>query len=64
MKMRQAYLGYIEDVISVEPDDKHPRDTSKKFWTYIKQKEKDNSTISGLKERGNYIWSLKIWQAY
>ena len=52
-KMRQAYWNYIEEVISVEHvPEQNNRTNTKKFWTYIKHRKKDNSTIPGLKVKG------------
>ena len=52
-KMRRAYWDYIEDVISLEKGiGASHQNKSKKFWTYIKHKRKDNGTIPGLKEKG------------
>ena len=51
--MRQAYWNYIEDVISIEHDpEQNNRTNTKQFWTYIKHRKKDNSTIPGLKFKG------------
>ena len=51
--MRQAYWNYIEEVISIEHDpEQNNRTNTKKFWTYIQHRKKDNSTIPGLKFKG------------
>jgi len=51
-KLRQSYWSYIEDMVTPQPTDTTDRSCSKRFWTYIKHKKKDNSTISGLRDKG------------
>lgn len=51
-KMRQAYWGQIEDVISLDQKQTNKPNTSKKIWTYIKHRKKENGTIQGLKDKG------------
>ena len=52
-KMRQAYWNYIEEVISIEHvPEQNNRTNTTKFWTFIKHRKKDNSTIPGLKVKG------------
>ena len=52
-KMRQAYLNYIEEVISIEhvPEQKQ-QEKHEQIRTYIKHRKEDNSTIPGLKCKG------------
>ena len=52
-KTRQSYWNYIEEVISIEDvPEQNNRTNMNKFRTYIKHRNKDNSTIPGLKFKG------------
>ena len=49
----QAYWDYISDIITPQPeDDNNSRTSTKRFWTFIKHKKKDNSSITALKDKG------------
>jgi len=56
--LRQAYWTYIEGIIdpqteeNKDPTDSTPQATSKRLFTFIKHRKKDNSSIIGLKDKG------------
>ena len=51
-KLRQVYWNYISDIVTPQPEDDHSRASTKRFWTFIKHKKKDNSSITALQDKG------------
>ena len=49
-KQRQAYWNYVEDMVTIDPD--NANGVPKKFWTYIKHRRSNHNNIPPLKCNG------------
>ena len=47
-KIRQVYWSYIKNMITPPSTDTDRQNSTKRFWTFIKHKKKDNTSIIGL----------------
>jgi len=51
-ELRKAYWRHIEDIITPSSESVKGTDCMKRFWTYIKHKRSDGSSIPPLKSAG------------